>query len=631
MITAIANLAQGWQNGEVAALIAKTNAKYVIVLEIKIQDEEGKYTGAQLEENKGAERYLYGKSPHWPGLFVTGRLSQMDIQTVKQAIKIQTDRTATEKALRKAKEAIIDFKEKKICWIPKGTIINDEALTSKLSQPWRNALLSIGKAVNNEIDRMTEDILRKIEDFSPKKGESSELLLTFKLKIDSDEFYVGDIDEYVSIFRLAVIRSRGKGAKKNNKAVACTICNKVDCTGVFEHPPLPFFTIDKQNFIPSGDPLLGFKVFPLCPDCYMKLRCGQAYVEQNLNFIIPNSKGKGAPIKFWLIPVLNNQFLQEYLTNINHDGLYLKNLRTICEKMDFISRLDTDSNEFEAFLSYTAVFYTVDTQGHMRLISSEQGIFPKRLRQILEAKTQVDSIYPFAREKIRFGFPVLRDFIERPKSEGWYSEFATLMGSIFLDTTLDADFVYAFLISKIRETANENRTPESLKDIVLKALAAIDYLLLLDLFELPVGDTSYMSIQTNVRQADEVKKFLDAHSKLLSNGTMRAVCAVGISVGILLEVQRKRPGNSMPFWGRLNRLELTLEKVQSLFPQVITKLQQYNERNYDQLITFLGSEEVSKIDPRADDLPNDLVNLVFAVGLTEGHMIYNSAVETEKQ
>ena len=70
---------------------------------------------------------------------------------------------------------------------------------------------------------------------------------------------------------------------------------------------------------------------------------------------------------------------------------------------------------------------------------------------------------------------------------------------------------------------------------------------------------------------------------------------------------------------------IDLEKVQSLFPQVITKLQQYNEHNYDQLITFLGSEEVSKIDPRANDLPNDLVNLVFAIGLTEGHMIYHSA------
>ena len=631
MITAIANLAQGWRNGEIAALVAKTNAKYVIVLEIKIQGEDGQYIGAQLEENKGAERYLYGKSPHWPGLFVTGRLSQMDIQTVKKAMKIQTDNAATEKAIKKANADVADFKKRKICWIPQGTIIADKELISKLSESHRNALLLIGKILDKDIDRITEDIFRKIENFSPKKGQSGELLLTFKLKFDSADFYMGDIEEYVNIFKLAAIRSRCKGAKKSNKAVTCTICNKVNCTGVFEHPPLPFFTLDKQNFIPSGDPLLGFKVFPLCPDCYLELRCGQAYVEQNLNFTIPNSKGKGSPIRFWLIPVLNNQFLQEYLTNISHDGLYLKNLRTICEKMDFISRLDTNSSAFEAFLSYTAVFYTVDVQGHMRLISSEQGIFPKRLRQILEAKAQVDSIYPFRREKIRFGFPILRDFIERPKSEGWYSEFTTLMGSIFLDTKLESDFVYTFLINKIREIANKSRTPESLKDIVLKALAAIDYLLLLDLFELPVGDTSYMSIQTNDRQADEVKKFFDSHSKLLSNGTLRAICGIGISVGILLEVQRKRPGNSMPFWSHLNRLELDLGKVQSLFPQVITKLQQYDEHKYDQLISFLGAEEVSKIDPQANDLPIDVVNLVFAVGLTEGHMIYNSAVEAEKQ
>ena len=85
---------------------------------------------------------------------------------------------------------------------------------------------------------------------------------------------------------------------------------------------------------------------------------------------------------------------------------------------------------------------------------------------------------------------------------------ATLLGSIFLDTKLDADFVYAFLVSKVREIANENRTLESLKDIVLKALAAIDYLLLLDLFELPVEDISYMSTQTIVQTADEVESSL---------------------------------------------------------------------------------------------------------------------------
>lgn len=625
MITAIANLAQGWQNGEIAALVAKTNAKYAIVLEIEILGTHGQYRGAMLEENKGAERYLYGDSPHFPGLFVTGRLSQMDIQKVKRAIKIQTDKNATEESIRKAKADIIDFKRKKISWISRGTIISDKELTSKLPQLQRNVLLQIGKIVSTEIERITADVLKKIGDFSPKKGESGDLLLTVILKFDCDEFYLGDIDEYVNIFKLAVIRSRCRGTKKKNKAVACTICNKVNCTGVFEHPPLPFFTLDKQNFIPSGDPLLGFKVFPLCPDCYLKLRCGQAYVEQNLRFSIPNSKGKGAPIRFWLIPVLNSQSSQEYLTEMNRGGLYLKNLRTICERMDFITRLDTESSMFEAFLSYTAIFYTIDTQGHMRLISSEQGIFPKRLRQILDTKSHVDSLYPFKREKIRFGFPFLRDFIERPKSEGWYSQMATVLGSIFLDTKLDSEFVYAILVSKVREVANKDRTLESLKNIVLKALTVIDYLLLLELFEIPMEDVNYMATQTIDGKADEVRKFFDSHSKLLANGTLRATCAVGIAVGILLEVQRKRPGSSMPFWVRLNRLELDLDKVQSLFPQVITKLQQYREHDYDQLLSFLGAEEVSKMDPQTKDLPTNLINLVFAVGLTEGHMIYNSA------
>jgi CRISPR-associated Csh1 family protein len=626
MITAIANLAQGWQDGEVAALVANTNAKYAIVLGIKIQGDDGQYMGAQLEENKGAERYLYGKSPHWPGLFVTGRLSQMDIQKVKKAMKILTDNAVTEKSVKGAMAELADFKKRKICWIPKGTIISDKELISKLSPLHRNALLLIRKILNNDIDRITTDIFRIIEEFSQKKDESGELLLTFKLKLAFDEFYMGDVEEYVNIFKLAVIRSRCKGTK--NKAVTCTICNTVNCTGVFEHPPLPFFTLDKQNFIPSGDPLLGYKVFPLCPDCYMKIRCGQAYVNKNLNFIIPNSKGKGSPLKFWLIPILNDQFLQEYFDNLNRDGLYLKNLRTICETADFVSRLDTKSNEFEAFLSYSAIFYTVDVQGHMRLISSEQGIFPQRLRQILETKVQVDATYPFRREKIRFGFPLLRDFIERPKSEGWYSQMTSLLDSIFLDIKLDSGFVYSILLSKIKEIANKNRTPESLKDIVLKALAIIDYLLLLNLFELPMGDTSYMATQPTDSNSEEVKKFLDSHNKLLANGTLRAICAVGIAVGILLEVQRKR-GGSMPFWGRLNRLELGLEKVQSLFPQVITKLQQYDEHRYDQLISFLGAEEVSKIDPRANELPTDLLNLVFTVGLTEGHMIYHS-VEAKK-
>jgi hypothetical protein len=79
----------------------------------------------------------------------------------------------------------------------------------------------------------------------------------------------------------------------------------------------------------------------------------------------------------------------------------------------------------------------------------------------------------------------------------------------------------------------------------------------------------------------------------------------------------------MPFWGRLNRLEIDLDRIKTFFPQVVTKLQQYNEHDYDQLLNFLGAEEISKLDPTAKDLQMDLISLVFAVGISEGHMIFS--------
>lgn len=260
----------------------------------------------------------------------------------------------------------------------------------------------------------------------------------------------------------------------------------------------------------------------------------------------------------------------------------------------------------------------------MRLISSEQGIFPKRLRQLVETKTQVDRLHPFPREHVRFGFPLLRDFIENPKTEGWYSQIAAILSSIFLNRELDSEFVWKLLATKVREETKGNTPLENLKHIILKALAVIDYLALLGLIDVPSESIRYMSTQTmGGEMIDDVRGFLDSHSKLLANGTLRAVCAVGVGVGILLEVQRKRPGRSMPFWGRLNRLEIDLDRIRTFFPQVVTKLQQYNEHDYDQLLNFLGAEEISKLDPAAKDLPMDLISLVFAVGISEGHMVFS--------
>jgi len=124
----------------------------------------------------------------------------------------------------------------------------------------------------------------------------------------------------------------------------------------------------------------------------------------------------------------------------------------------------------------------------------------------------------------------------------------------------------------------------------------------------------------------QIKDFMEAHKGLLREDTLRAVCATGIATGILLEVQRERSkGRSMPFWGRLNRLEMDLERVRQLFPQIINKLHEYSEAGYDDIIAYLGSEEISRLDWSRRDLPKDVISLAFAVGIAQGYWMIQAS------
>jgi CRISPR-associated protein Csh1 len=665
MITSIAELEKGWRtdaiDSNIAALVASTKAKYAIVIKIKMLGKDVQYLGAVLEENKGAEIYLYGDSPHWPGLFITGRIPGIDIQKIKRIIGSKEEKDESKKdtkskdkskyqkgkqSSRKRKsDPVKDLKDllnKKIGWISDSTILNDEELIERLPENQRYILLSLqgrfssikelikDKQSIDEINNIpiVKDVLRIIKDFDPKEGESGDLLLTFKFLEDSKEYYVGEVKEYRNIFKKAITSLRNP-KKKQRDRVICTVCNNQAPSDTFKHPPLPFFTLDKPNFIPNGNPDFGFKVFPLCQECYMKLRRGRAYIEENLDYSIPNPYHRGATLKFWLIPVLSDPTsVQTYLYNLNRGGLYLKNLKTMCEKMELITQIDshlvTQADPSESFLSFTALFYMMDTQGHMRLISSEQGIYPKRLRYIVEVKAKVDALYPFRKEGIRFGFPLLREFIETPKKEGWYPRLSSLLSSIFVGNKADEEFIFRVLIQKIRDSISKKFEPEDFNTIVLKALSVIDYLVYLQIMGLPSEEVGAMNAEIKDRAADEALRFLDSHSKFLASGTLRAVCATGISVGILLEIQRSRPDRSMPFWSHLNRLELDLNRLRALFPQVLTKLQQYDEHRFDQLLHYLGADEISKLDISMENLNRDLVSLVFAVGLSEGHRIYMS-------
>jgi CRISPR-associated protein Cas8b/Csh1 subtype I-B len=206
---------------------------------------------------------------------------------------------------------------------------------------------------------------------------------------------------------------------------------------------------------------------------------------------------------------------------------------------------------------------------------------------------------------------------------------ASITANIFLEHPVDSTYIVDILYRKIFEESKKGLALDTLVPICLNALITLEYLLFVKIIG---GWEKQMEISSSLPVADpmagEAKKFLDTHSKFLYNGTVRAVCAVGISTGILLETQKRTQNGSVPFWNHVNRLELDLNRIQSLFPQVMNKFYQYNEHKYDGILSYLGTE-IANLDPSERGLSNEFVSLVFAVGLSVGYLISRDKLESD--
>lgn len=625
MITAIAQLGkaakqQGEFSDDLKVLVDPSQAQDILALRIRVLKKHTKYEGLDLEENKGEARYLYRRDQSGkPGLFLTGRISRNDVHVLRRNL-ILLKRGSVDTKRQEAEKVKADFEKRKLIGLTQGKAVR---------QAKDRVLRQVCATLNKDSKKIASDIFRTIEKMAPE-----ELLVTVKLIDDSGEKYLGDIADYRRLFQTAVTETKVEPLKQRHREATkprCTVCNNDAAQAEFQQNPLPFFFIDKPSFMPNGDPDEAFKVFPLCTECFVDLRRGQKYVEKYLDFAVASAEGRRAEVRFWLIPMLTDldhmgylRKLNQTITTVERPGtyhyLYLRNLKTMCESMDAFSAVETEESSLdasEAYLCFTAVFYTNDRQGHMRLISRSEGIYPKHLRFMIETKKQIDLLDPFRQQGIRFGFPLLRDFVGDSKSGGWYATLASVLGDIFTKTPIDTSLLLKALVTKIQDTAERNADLAVITQVSLRALSVVEYVIHLEQADSIENQPS--RYQTAL--LDQAMIFLNDHAKLLVDGTLRAVCATGIAAGILLEVQRQERGGSMPFWGRLSRLEMDLERVKGLFPQVVNKLHEYKQHRFDSLLAFLGSEEIAKLDLNQKDLSKDLVSLVFAIGLSKGYII----------
>jgi CRISPR-associated protein Cas8b/Csh1 subtype I-B len=402
--------------------------------------------------------------------------------------------------------------------------------------------------------------------------------------------------------------------------------------------PLPFFTLDKPSFLPELAEDNADKAFPLCANCYGNIQKGARFVEQNLIFGIPNTRGSKR-IFFWIIPILHEPSLVKEFLRKPKSGLEsfkemlefsgrAETARDIDVKMSRTKEDDEDDAIASSFLTYSAIFHYYNQQKHMRLLGTVDGIYPSRLRELSEKKLEVDKIAINCGYNASFHFGLITDFIEQD-TEGWMRIMTYAMSRIFTNKQLGGHFVSKILINAAKEPFRkrllQSSKPgqEAWYEIMLKATITLEYFYrvraLLSMENRPE------STLPNDEKARMAANFLNSHSGMLHNKNLRAICAIGIAVGIVVKAQQRYLGSDS-FISRLNRLEMDYQRLKGLFPLVFIKLKYYKAEEYAELLTYLGNEEISNLD-RTQQVDNETMNLIFSIGMCHGFTIFGTTIQ----
>jgi CRISPR-associated Csh1 family protein len=603
-----------------SSLLTRVSARHVIgIIFENIDSNKIKYQKSELGEFSSPLWYLYRRDfSGRPGLFLTGNISRQDMEKIKKIVSHSRNLERPE---------VQKFVRDKILWFPHGKLVTNDSLLNSLNEYRRNELSEIFREFHERGQEISKDVLKILA-----KDEPERTLLTIMIQKSGNRSpqFVGQIQEYKKFFKRGVLSKKDEAAEQ----LTCSVCNRKEFIQTFVEKPLPFYVADKPMFFPDANPKQSRKGFPLCDKCYLETQKGIRFIEDKLNYSISSIQSNKSEINFWLIPHLNDyELIRQFKNDLDKNkNLYLNSLKDLCSTLRTIAKHDHHERATtESFLRFSALFYTFDSHALVRVINYIQGIYPSQLQKIFEVKDKIDQTYPFQIISKRYkqgnffvGFPILVLFY-KDTSPQWQSQIISMLEKIFTGQQIPVDEVIRNINIKIRELSLASFDLKSLSQTVTLGLMLLEFLINLNGIER--DERLSQNPASTIREVEDIQKFIDSHTNILSDDTTRAIFATGICVGILLEVQQQLYDKAAPFWNRLNRLNLDLERVKELFPEVKSKLSMYHEKGYDTIINYLSVNEISKIN-WSSTISKENINFIFTVGLSYGYMLKRGYLKT---
>lgn len=623
------------EHDDIVSLLTPTLAKYVIGI-IFHNKAGGSITYNRSElfdfEKSNESWYLFRRSSGRPdrGVFLTCDVSRKEIDKIRKNFLKSHSTDNLE---------IQEFIRKKIMWFPHGQLVTNRSLFDTLNNNRKQELCDILVEFERNSEKISTDVIQQIIKIEPQITLLTIMISSDDDNVEGDLKFVGQIKDYVNFFKEGILSKKYKCSEE----LYCSVCNKKKFIETFNERPLPFYFADNPLFFPDGQYSQSKKGFPICDDCYIIIQKGIKFIYNALNYSISELGSNKRELNFWLIPHLNDQEVIVYFKDEleKNKSLYLNTLKDLCSTLKIISRRDQhDRKNVEAFLRFSALFFTFDRY-YIRIINYIQGIYPSQLEKLFDIKAKVDNQYPFPALSLKFkepflvGFPLLIFFYkEKDKKTNkkkaiqykWQIQVSSVLARIFTGQPVMLEEIIHKINLKVRKDLLKSFDLESLSHTIFLGLMLLEYLISLNDGQ---NHEKMSEPQTPItKEIEHVQKFIESHSNVLLDGNSRAIFAVGICVGILLQVQELRYDKTAPFWNRLNRLDMNFQRVIELLPEVKTKLAMYNERKHDTIINYLAVNEVSRIDDTLfQSLSKDSINLIFSIGLSYGYMLTRGFIE----
>ncbi len=505
-------------------------------------------------------------------------------------------------------------------------------------------LQSIAKTVLATKNQIIEDLMSKHAETNPDKKANHLLTLMLRFQEPNGHYkdlFLGDISMFRKIMLSSGLKSywfkhdtesRGRGI--------CFGCNQekevLGFTGTF-----PFYTMDKKNFAPDLQVSDAWRLFPMCVDCILLLENGKKFLDEYLKFTYYG-------YQYYLIPEFllpaTDDLIEELFTIF--EGWKDESRRKIIlqsKHLDKVRNLTNDENEMlevlgeeENVIALTFLFFTQPQKSQMIPEMVIPQVLPTRIKELYEAKNHVEkrefhdflNYLPMSSSRdddkspLEFTFQVLSQ-IFRPKDDAKTKEFLKVTQYIFKKIPLSMDHVFSRTMSYVRRRMYDmegNFSWSGLLKATLKSFQALHYLSRVGALSVPPMTPSHVNLDAMVwidmSLKEEILQFFEQNSQFFDNDVKKACFLVGVLTGRLLQVQYADK-KSMPFWNKLNNLQVDEKRLKSLLPKVINKLQEYDHRK---------SRRVQDLEALAGQyliaagenwkLSGDMISYYFTLGLS---------------